>query len=97
MDDLMTPTCAEGTETRWKYFVFRAHLEWEKKCDAGLAVSLACNLMVLVLLALILTGLFLVVKAGVMLPCPGPWLFWDELTRQICTEAQPLTLPRPAE
>lgn len=26
-DDLMTPACAEGPETRWKYPAFRAQLE----------------------------------------------------------------------
>lgn len=30
IDDLMTPICAEGPETRWKCSAFRAQLEWGK-------------------------------------------------------------------
>lgn len=70
MDDLMTPTCVEGPETRQltrqKYSVFRAQLEWGKKSDAVPAFPLTNSLMVLMLLVLILMGPFLIVKAGVM-------------------------------
>lgn len=70
MDDLMTPTCVEGPETRQlirqKYSVFRAQIEWGKKSDAVPAFPLTNSLMVLMLLVLILVGPFLIVKAGVM-------------------------------
>lgn len=70
IDDLMTPTCVEGPETRQltrqKYSVFKAQLEWGKESDAVPAFPLTNSLMVLRLLVLILMGPFFIVKAGVM-------------------------------
>lgn len=90
LEDLMTPMCAEGSENRWD-ILHSGDILRGKQMSCFLPHL--CGFIILVSLVLVLAGLFLVVKAGVMPVVPSSQSLLGGIISSDLHQGQPYAWP----